>query len=110
MEGGRVIAPNLLVNQQLAPIDSVDWGAYGLAGYRFDWLGAMPYFIVQNFEQASGSTGISTVMRGYGLGINAQPLTGIVTKIEYLLVDFPTDYIISGDLLHFLQLQVAWAF
>ncbi|MET0341220.1 MAG: hypothetical protein ABW252_09465 [Polyangiales bacterium] len=110
LEGGRVAALNQLIGRQLAPIDSVDWGAYGLAGYRFDWLGTMPYFLVQGFDQASGQNGISTKMTGYGMGINMQPLAGIVTKVEYVIVNFPPDYIVSSDLLHFLQFQVAWAF
>jgi hypothetical protein len=92
-------------------------GVYVLTGYRFDWMGLMPYVLGEYFR--TGSPGpatdlvghIPTVVVGY-VGVNVRPWPNIVLKAEVVRGMFPG----SGpgswgrSPMTSLQTQLAWAF
>ncbi|HEY6881197.1 MAG TPA: hypothetical protein VI299_24395 [Polyangiales bacterium] len=108
---GSVGAPNALAgNQVLAPKDALSWGTYALVGYRFRWLGVMPYVIQTynyRYDASAYTFGESSAVAG---GLNIRPVDSVVLKLEYgnlrlLGKNRPTD-----DVTHFFQAQLAWAF
>lgn len=108
---GRYGASNPLVGgQTLFPKDTLSWGVYGIAGYRFDWLGVMPYVMMQTFRQTD-ATSMTTYTRGVTSGLNIRPIDSVVLKLEYAFAVFPDGNLISkNDNIHLLQAQIAWAF
>jgi hypothetical protein len=88
----------------LIPSDTVSWGGYGLVGYRFDWLGVMPFFLS---ERVKGELQ-SAVVKVYTLqcGLNVRPIDSLVLKATF-------EYVNQGEVigpLRVLMTQVAWAF
>ncbi len=93
------------------------WGFYGLTGYRFSWLGLMPYLSGEYFH--TGTPGRSSRLLGhlpiisvFYAGLNIRPIPAIVFKIVYGHAFFPSAAADSWGRapLRFLQLQAAWAF
>ncbi len=93
------------------------FGTYGLIGYRFDWLGLMPfvmgeYFqISNNFEPARppDDDGVIHVMSG----LNARPTPNVTLKLQGQVALSGTDLPEGSALEHPLwgiQSQAAWAF
>lgn len=108
-DGGRPGAVNPLVGRWAAPQDDLKWGWYALSGYRFDWLGVMPYVMVSELQVRDPRT-LSTVKEiGVTGGLNIRPVDAFVFKIEYGGAKFLKSFI-SKETLHQIQTQVAWAF
>lgn len=109
-EQGRVGASNPFTGAYLAPSDRLSIGAYGLLGYRFDWLGTMPYVLVQRFEGVEPLSRLGLNATEIMAGLNVRPLDQLVMKAEYRHVWFPGGFLLAHNPVRFLQLQVAWAF
>jgi len=92
------------------------WGAYGLFGYRFAFLGLMPYAHVEYYELGSGAlpplVGLLPVAVTTNLGINLRPWPSVVLKLEFERTTFPGAAVTSfgRDDITALQAQVAWVF
>jgi hypothetical protein len=92
------------------PADGFRWGGYLLVGYRFEWLGIMPYFVLQQLGGAD-----STLLAGEKttvalIGLNVRPIESLVLKVEYTHVFLASEQPFPGFDLQFLAFQLAWAF
>lgn len=101
-KAGRVQRPSS--GTLLIPSDTVSWGGYALVGYRFDWLGVMPFFLT---ERVKGELQLA-IIKLYTLqwGLNVRPIDSLVMKASF-------EYVNQGELvgpLRVLMTQVAWAF
>jgi hypothetical protein len=111
-EGGRAVRSAT----QFQP-DDRRYGAYVLGGYRFSWLGIMPYVIaeyfspVNTFEPTRPAT--RDVFIDAGIGINSRPTTNITLKLEGDISKFDVEHSEGSAFEHpfqAIQAQVAWAF
>jgi hypothetical protein len=109
-ENGRVGAANQLVGQYLAPNDKLSWGVYGLIGYRFEWLGIMPYLLTQYIDSNDPITASVSKNSGFSAGLNIRPIDSLVLKLEYDEGHFPKGNLIASDPVRLMQVQIAWAF
>jgi hypothetical protein len=82
------------------PSDTRDWGAYGLLGYRFDWLGVMPFVSYQRLHDQGDLS-----LTGYHVGLNVRAIDAVALKLQY-------DTIVTGlgSPIRIMYAQVAWAF
>ncbi|HTV19145.1 MAG TPA: hypothetical protein VMG12_10750 [Polyangiaceae bacterium] len=97
--------------------DNQRYGGYTVIGYRFPWLGLMPYAtaeyfsLINTFESTRPAT--NDVITDYGIGLNIRPTTNVTLKLEanigVFYVDDPEGSAFD-DPLASLQGQVAWAF
>jgi hypothetical protein len=110
VESGRVGSVQPLLGQYLAPNDKFSWGAYGLIGYRFEWFGIMPYFLLQYITSTEVNTGAVVDNSGFSAGLNIRPIDALVFKLEYDEGRFPKGSLISSDPVRIFQAQIAWAF
>ena len=109
-DGGRFGAASpLLGGQTLYPIDYTTWGVYGLIGYRFEWMGVMPYFMPSRYKEV-GLTNLLQDSLSFAMGLNIRPIDAVVLKLEYIVSKFPNGFLISDDNIHLIQAQVAWTF
>ena len=97
--------------------DNRRYGAYGVVGYRFDWMGLMPfataeYFsIVNEYELNRAAT--QDTITVFGAGLNSRPTANVTLKLEgnigIFYVDEPKgsafEFPVAG-----IQAQIAWAF
>jgi hypothetical protein len=82
------------------------WGAYGLAGYRFAFLGAMPYAGAGYYKE--GSPSWIPKLWDFWIGLNLRPTPRVVLKLQYTHVHF---YINSPTQdAKLLTAQTAWSF
>ena len=110
IESGRVGSVQPLVGQYVAPNDKLSWGVYGLIGYRFEWFGIMPYFLLQYITSTEVNTGAVLDNSGWSAGLNIRPIDSLVFKLEYDEGRFPKGSLISSDPIRIFQAQIAWAF
>ena len=86
-------------------------GAYGLAGYRFDWGGIMPFAGLEYYNNpgSNGSIGKSAAFWG---GLNVRPTARVVLKAQYTYSWFPDDPVGIAPDTHFnsIDFQAAWSF
>jgi hypothetical protein len=82
------------------------WGAYGLAGYRFAFLGIMPYAGIGYYKEASSAW--IPKLWDIWLGINVRPTPRVVLKLQYTKVHFYLDP--QTPDMQLLQAQTAWSF
>ena len=82
------------------------WGAYGLAGYRFAFLGAMPYAGVGYYKE--GSSSWIPKLWDFWLGLNLRPTPRVVLKLQYTFVHFYLDSPTPDAKM--LTAQTAWSF
>lgn len=82
------------------------WGAYGLGGYRFAFLGAMPYAGVGYYKE--GSPAWVPKLWDYWLGLNLRPTPRVVLKLQYTHVRFYSDPPTADA--NILTAQTAWSF
>jgi hypothetical protein len=82
------------------PSDTLSWGAYGLLGYRFDWLNVMPFVSYQRLHEPAGLN-----LNGYHVGLNVRAIDAMALKLQL-------DTIVIGDTtpIRIMYAQVAWAF
>jgi hypothetical protein len=87
--------------------DEFSWGMYALAGYRFSWLGVMPFVVLEHIDGAVVGLRVNNVT--YQAGLNVRPVDVAVVKLVYYHVDF-LDGSYEDIPLKMIQAQVAWAF
>jgi hypothetical protein len=109
-ELGRVGSVNPLAGRYIAPRDALSWGAYGLLGYRFEWLGVMPFALLETIDSTDALTAIRLRTRAFSLGLNVRPTAELVFKLQYSEARFPNDSAFGNAPLRILQCQIAWAF
>lgn len=107
---GRVGATNPFTGLFIAPVDDTPMGVYGLLGYRFEWLGVMPYFMANYMYSVDPKSNQTTENMNLSAGLNIRPLEMVVLKVEYAYASFPSGTLVSDDPIHFMSSQVAWAF
>jgi hypothetical protein len=97
--------------------DERRFGGYLLGGYRFDWLGLMPYAVVDYFSYLNvvevTRPPTRDVITDYALGLNSRPTTNITLKLEGKIGVFFVDNAEASafqDTLFAIEGQVAWAF
>jgi hypothetical protein len=92
-------------------------GGYGVLGYRFDWMGLMPYVtgeyfaLVNTLEPTRPPT--NDVIRAVGVGLNSRPTHTVTLKLEGMAGTFGNDIPDGSAFTHPLgaiQAQAAWAF
>jgi hypothetical protein len=97
--------------------DFARFGTYGLLGYRFDWLGLMPfvmgeYFeIPNNFEPARAPDDDAVIH--LMMGLNARPTANVTLKLQGQIAISANELPYGSALKHPLggiQSQAAWAF
>ncbi len=111
-EGGRPIRSG----SEFQP-DDRRYGGYAVAGYRFDWLGLMPYvtseyFALKNVFDLTRPPD-RVVAKHFGLGFNSRPTNNVTLKLEGHLAIFHIarpEGSVFEDPLFDLQGQIAWAF
>lgn len=84
------------------PVDVFSWGVYGVAGYRFEWYGVMPYLMAQHLSEPDSLT-----VNGFHYGLNVRPIDALALKIQHDLVNFPGT---GATKIRAIYLQAAWAF
>ncbi len=85
-------------------------GVYGLTGYRFPFLGTMPFAGGEYYDAGrSGFSGKSAAVWG---GLNVRPTPRVVLKAQYTYSWFPGDPVGVPENSHFnaIDLQAAWSF
>ncbi len=113
-DNARPIAPEAQASTDSTGVaDRVRWGSYGLVGYRFDWLGLMPFALYQWYEAGfrdalAGGTALSALSGG----LNARVVPAVVVKLVLTYTHFPgaTRGTPASDDLWLLSSQIAWAF
>jgi hypothetical protein len=104
---GRQSSVTFAGQPTMFPADDFSWGMYALGGYRFSWLGVMPFFVLETIQ---GSVfGLRTNNLTYQLGLNVRPVDVIALKVLYYHVQF-FEGSLQDDPLKSIQTQVAWAF
>jgi hypothetical protein len=83
-------------------------GFYGLTGYRFDFLGTMPWVGWEYYDNGFALGGKAAAFFG---GFNFRPTPRVVLKAQYTYSYFPGDNPFFEDM-HFnnLDFQAAWSF
>jgi hypothetical protein len=107
--GGRVAVFNDLLQRNVFPADALSWGSYELIGYRFNWLGIMPY-VMHSYLSLTDDVGHGTKVSYITAGLNARPVESVVVKLEYDEAFFLERLAGKRDPLIGLQAQLAWAF
>jgi hypothetical protein len=82
------------------------WGAYGLAGYRFSFLGVMPYGSAGYYKE--GSPSMIPELWYFLVGLNVRPTPRVVLKLQYDYVHFYLDIPSPNEKM--LTAQTAWSF
>lgn len=83
------------------PPDTLSWGAYGLLGYRFDWLNVMPFVSYQRLREPAGLT-----LNGYHVGLNVRAIDEVALKLQLDTIDVTG----TAAAIRIMYAQVAWAF
>jgi hypothetical protein len=81
------------------------WGAYGLLGYRFDFLGVMPYGTLGYYKE--GSPAAIPKVWDYVVGLNVRPTPRVVVKAQYTFAHL---YLTPALDLKIINIQTAWSF
>jgi hypothetical protein len=90
--------------------DTHDFGAYVLAGYRFDQLwNAMPYFYGEDSRPADHSQ--TTRVLAANTGLNFRPAPSMVLKVQWSYVWFAEGVgFLAGQKLNIYAAQASWVF
>jgi hypothetical protein len=97
--------------------DFTRFGTYGLVGYRFDWLGLMPFVMGEYFEITNdfepGRPPDDDAVIHLMLGLNARPTANVTLKVQGQ-VAISANELPSGSALEHplggIESQAAWAF
>jgi hypothetical protein len=109
---GRRVRTSMLGAPVGLVADHVAYAWYGLIGYRLPWLSIMPFFLVDQANQARGAGPDSffqpgTLVTGYNFGLNVRPIASVVLKTQVTLVRTTTGVNTNTTLVGG---QAAWAF
>lgn len=109
-DAGGALSVDRFDGQLDFPADEVfSWGGYALAGYRLDFLGIMPYVLVQYQDHVIDLGARFKQITVLG-GLNIRPIDAVAVKLEYSHGVFPDGNFLSDDPIQLLQAQLAWAF
>lgn len=124
-KGGFLFQSEAILNDQVyeeggqSPItggltpDNRRWGVYGLAGYRFDWFGVMPYALGEYAPVPNASIPeLPRTVLLLGGGLNIRAIAQVVVKLSYTQAVFPDprENSFEEHPIRRIQGQVAWAF
>jgi hypothetical protein len=86
------------------------YGAYGLVGHRFDWLGVMPFAGFEYYRW--GAASFAPASAAFWGGFNVRPTPQVVLKGQYTFAWFPQPLAggIEGGHFNGLDFQAAWSF
>jgi hypothetical protein len=107
---GRVASFSLSTFKNSYPADSIPYGGYLLLGYRFDWLGIMPYVVFQRVGGTDALLQAKDQSTPFVMGLNVRPIESLVAKVEYQGVFFDSPKSFPGFDIQLVAAQVAWAF
>jgi hypothetical protein len=82
-------------------------GVYGLTGYRFDFLGTMPFFGLEYYDNGQSLFAKSGAFWG---GLNVRPTPRVVLKAQYTYSWFPDETLPPGYHFNSVDFQAAWSF
>jgi hypothetical protein len=82
-------------------------GVYGLTGYRFEWLGIMPWAGIEAYD--TGVPGVFSSSAAFWGGINLRPTPRVVLKTQYTYSWFLGEDS-SDEHFNNLDIQAAWSF
>jgi hypothetical protein len=104
-EKGRAVRQTL-ANRPVVPSDILSWGGYAIIGYRFSWLGIMPF--VQG-ERAIGDLEYQKLkLWEFQIGVNIRPVNMFVLKAAFEHVRFQGGTQVDPN--NSIMTQAAWAF
>jgi hypothetical protein len=85
------------------------WGAYGLAGYRTNFVGLMPFVVLETYDPGQ-LTGFAPIT-SFWVGLNARPIPRVVLKANWVHI-WPAEVsgLPQGNEINFLETQAAWSF
>ena len=85
-------------------------GAYGMTGYRFGFLGTMPFAGAEYYD--TGRAVFAGKSAAFFGGLNVRPTPRVVLKAQYTYAWFPDSPVPIHDDYHYnaLDLQAAWSF
>jgi len=109
-DDGRGGAVHPLLGEYLAPKDTVSFGPYALIGYRFDWLGVMPYLWYSELDFVEPVTFTDLRARQVAGGLNVRPIDAVVIKGEYRVTFWPEGGAVTDEPIQTWGFQLAWAF
>jgi hypothetical protein len=107
---GRTPTFSLATFANTIPADSFRFGGYLLLGYRFEWLGVMPYVVLQQLGGADATQTTTEHTFPMLVGVNIRPIESVVLKVEYTHVFFDRAQQFPGFDIEFVAFQMAWAF
>jgi hypothetical protein len=87
--------------------DTQRLGVYGLMGYRFDFLGTMPFVEMEYYDSGPNSLGKTA---DFIAGLNVRPTARVVLKGQWTYAWFPGPPIPEGSHYSVLNFQAAWGF
>jgi len=89
--------------------DSHDFGFYGIAGYRFDWLvNAMPFLYYEDYRP--GDHSLFTHVYGEAAGLNFRPTPTLVVKAMGSLISISGMGLLGDVNLREFTGEVSWVF
>lgn len=90
------------------PADASSWGMYGLVGYRFEWLGIMPFIVVEHIDGDFDTSKLTNIT--FQGGFNVRPVEPLTLKLGYYFVKFFKRSLFGSGPLNMVQAQAAWTF
>lgn len=108
-ESTRPVDPALFGGPPGFSPDYRRWGAYALAGYRTDFVGLMPFVVLETYDPGL-LTGFAPIS-SFWVGLNARPTPRVVLKANLVHV-WPSQVrgLPEGESINFLDTQAAWSF
>jgi hypothetical protein len=107
---GRPVQTHPVTGIRSALIDGFDTGGYLLAGYRFEWLGVMPFFALHYVDYLERRLSVRPKAYVLECGLNIRPIDAVVLKVQYQAGFWPEGFAVNDDPYHSMYLQLAWAF
>jgi hypothetical protein len=85
-------------------------GCYGLGGYRFGFLGTMPFAGAEYYY--AGPSALGSKSAAFFGGLNVRPTARVVLKAQYTYSWFPDPLAPLPENSHYnsVDLQAAWSF
>jgi hypothetical protein len=83
-------------------------GIYGLTGYRFKWLGVMPWAGIEYYKAPPGQ--FAPRAHAFWGGFNFRPTPRVVVKTQYTYSWFSGNTAYNDEHFNNIDLQVAWSF
>jgi hypothetical protein len=90
--------------------DTRRFGVYGLTGYRFGFLGTMPFAGAEYYD--TGRPMFAGKSAAFFGGLNVRPTARVVLKAQYTYSWFPDSPVVLPKNSHYntIDLQAAWSF